>query len=427
MENRIDLAIIGGGLFGTSALHFAHKLGMNAHIFEQSSHLGGKIISHQSPVPLELGPNTVQYTEGDFQQLIQEYNLDTSIILGDASSKKRLILHHNKIKALPTSPPSILFNKILTFREKLRFISALRSNPSEITNHTGLFEWISATFGPTVGHSFLDAFVKGIYATNSTELNFSATFPELAEALNSESSVLKGLQKFGSSRPKVIGIAALSGGWQQLPNCIGKRFSDYTHLNHAVKQVQQSSKGWKIECTNGSSFIAEKILFGSTAKSMHQIEHPFDFPDFTYTSLALTHIQVDSIDAFPNAYGILFPTVSQQTEYGILFNGKIFPEQHQNIITVFSPLEESTDEILQAVHRLFPKSGKLQVLHHKQWPQAIPKPTYDYLNKRAVFVYLRELSGLNAKQLSVAMSNIRKHYKDLVKNNENYHLSLGLF
>jgi peroxiredoxin len=41
----------------------------------------------------------------------------------------------------------------------------------------------------------------------------------------------------------------------------------------------------------------------------------------------------------------------------------------------------------------------------------------DYLNKRAIFVYLRELSGLNAKQLSVAMSNIRKHYKHIKKNN----------
>ena len=39
------------------------------------------------------------------------------------------------------------------------------------------------------------------------------------------------------------------------------------------------------------------------------------------------------------------------------------------------------------------------------------------LNKRAIFVYLRELSGLNAKQLSVAMSNIRKNYKDIKKNN----------
>jgi len=42
----------------------------------------------------------------------------------------------------------------------------------------------------------------------------------------------------------------------------------------------------------------------------------------------------------------------------------------------------------------------------------------EYLNKRAVFVYLRELSGLNAKQLSVAMSNIRRHYREISKNDD---------
>ena len=44
----------------------------------------------------------------------------------------------------------------------------------------------------------------------------------------------------------------------------------------------------------------------------------------------------------------------------------------------------------------------------------------DFLNKRAIFVYLRELSGLNAKQLSIAMSNIRKYYRSITKNNEKY-------
>lgn len=35
----------------------------------------------------------------------------------------------------------------------------------------------------------------------------------------------------------------------------------------------------------------------------------------------------------------------------------------------------------------------------------------DFLNKRAVFVYLRELSGLDPKKLTVAMSVIKRHYK----------------
>ena len=37
----------------------------------------------------------------------------------------------------------------------------------------------------------------------------------------------------------------------------------------------------------------------------------------------------------------------------------------------------------------------------------------DFLNKRAIFVYVRELSGLNSKQLSICMSNIRKIYREI--------------
>tara|TARA_Y100000310_G_scaffold343167_1_gene449611 strand:+ start:11174 stop:11902 length:729 start_codon:yes stop_codon:yes gene_type:complete len=39
----------------------------------------------------------------------------------------------------------------------------------------------------------------------------------------------------------------------------------------------------------------------------------------------------------------------------------------------------------------------------------------DFLNKRAVFVYVRDISGLTPKQLSVSMSVIRKHYRELVR------------
>jgi hypothetical protein len=39
----------------------------------------------------------------------------------------------------------------------------------------------------------------------------------------------------------------------------------------------------------------------------------------------------------------------------------------------------------------------------------------DYLNKRALFVYVREISGLNQKQLSIALASIRRHYRDFKK------------
>jgi hypothetical protein len=46
----------------------------------------------------------------------------------------------------------------------------------------------------------------------------------------------------------------------------------------------------------------------------------------------------------------------------------------------------------------------------------------DFLNKRAVFVYLRNISGLNPKQLSVSISNIRKIYKEIVGKDDFYML-----
>ena len=51
----------------------------------------------------------------------------------------------------------------------------------------------------------------------------------------------------------------------------------------------------------------------------------------------------------------------------------------------------------------------------------------DFLNKRAVFVYLRDISGLTPKQLSVSMSNIRKYYRDIKSSNkEHYYFNVFL-
>jgi hypothetical protein len=64
---------------------------------------------------------------------------------------------------------------------------------------------------------------------------------------------------------------------------------------------------------------------------------------------------------------------------------------------------------IQAVEKLFIDIDKLELL-----------------NKRAIFVYLREISGLNPKQLSVAMSNVRKNFRDVVSNNEEFKFMFNL-
>ena len=39
----------------------------------------------------------------------------------------------------------------------------------------------------------------------------------------------------------------------------------------------------------------------------------------------------------------------------------------------------------------------------------------DFFNKRAIFVYIREMTNLNTKQISTAMSSIKKHYREAMQ------------
>jgi hypothetical protein len=43
----------------------------------------------------------------------------------------------------------------------------------------------------------------------------------------------------------------------------------------------------------------------------------------------------------------------------------------------------------------------------------------DLLSKRAVLTYVKEISGLTSKQLSLVLSSLKKHYKEFKKNKEN--------
>jgi len=82
-------------------------------------------------------------------------------------------------------------------------------------------------------------------------------------------------------------------------------------------------------------------------------------------------------------------------------------------------LRESVRTILMKI------SARLTEEHEKACMQAILTiferiEDIDLLHKRAIFIYVRDISNLTTKQLSSAMSVIRKHYKDLIKNGHGF-------
>jgi hypothetical protein len=67
--------------------------------------------------------------------------------------------------------------------------------------------------------------------------------------------------------------------------------------------------------------------------------------------------------------------------------GKVKTENEQNCIRAIKILVENLDEV-------------------------------DLLNKRAILLYLREITGLSSKQLSIVLASLKKHYRELKKRDE---------
>jgi hypothetical protein len=68
----------------------------------------------------------------------------------------------------------------------------------------------------------------------------------------------------------------------------------------------------------------------------------------------------------------------------------------------------------------FEVNDRLEQEHEKLCMEAITKlfqniDDIDFFNKRAIFVYIREMTNLNTKQISTAMSSIKRHYRDAMK------------
>lgn len=124
----------------------------------------------------------------------------------------------------------------------------------------------------------------------------------------------------------------------------------------------------------------------------------------------------------------------------LIIRSRKHQKQHKRHISIDTP-EKLTQEQLHAIetYDVMPSPDEILISRNsrneiytllKQIEQSVTSDTelaciraiitvfekiddLDFLNKRAVLIYVRDISGLSSKRLSVAMSSIRKHYKRL--------------
>tara|TARA_Y100001937_G_scaffold123856_1_gene187521 strand:+ start:92 stop:838 length:747 start_codon:yes stop_codon:yes gene_type:complete len=103
---------------------------------------------------------------------------------------------------------------------------------------------------------------------------------------------------------------------------------------------------------------------------------------------------------------------------------EIYNQEYEDPTSIIEISKKRFEVIMQIIDHI---EGEIKEDRDKRCCIAIRKvynsiEELEFFNKRAVFVYLREISGLNSSELSSSLSNIRKIYKKNVGENKRFSL-----
>lgn len=209
--------IIGAGISGLAVAYYLQKLGKPYLILEASDRVGGYLQSvREGNYLFEMAANSI-LADTTIVDFLQEIGLSDEILYPNTTSNKRYILKNGRYCALPSSPPSLLFNSFFSWKTKFKLLKEFRNKTLSPENET-VAEFFERHFGKEIVEYAVNPFVMGIYAGNPEKLLIAKTFPQLLEMEKNYGSVIKGLMKTKSGARKLS--LNFKAGIETLPKAI---------------------------------------------------------------------------------------------------------------------------------------------------------------------------------------------------------------
>ena len=164
--NKIDVAIIGGGISGLSALHYTktRKPNLSVTLIEGSNRLGGTIGTDLiNGYSFDWGPNGFLDREPLTLQLCDELGLTEQLEKANDNVSNRFILRKGKLRAVPMSPPKFLMSDILSLPGKLRVMMEpfAKKRPEGIDE--SIYDFVQRRIGKNAADYLVQPMVSGVY------------------------------------------------------------------------------------------------------------------------------------------------------------------------------------------------------------------------------------------------------------------------
>ncbi|RKX22493.1 MAG: protoporphyrinogen oxidase, partial [Candidatus Zixiibacteriota bacterium] len=288
---QLDLAIIGGGISGLSALHFLRrkKPEMNIRLFESDSKLGGTIgTDYIDRYSFDHGPNGFLDREPLTLQLCEELGLRNQLERAGEKANKRFILRKGKLREVPLSPAKFLSSDILSLRGKLRLLmEPVSFGPGDIPDES-IYDFARRHIGKEAADYLVQPMVSGIFGGRADRLSLKSCFPIMVAMEKEYGSLFKAMIKKSSKNkaerkkadraggPGGPGgrLTSIRGGLYGLIERFAELYPDFVQPDMPVKSISREEENYLIHFENSQKISAEYIIIATPSYIAAKITKP---------------------------------------------------------------------------------------------------------------------------------------------------------
>ncbi|HHG84506.1 MAG TPA: protoporphyrinogen oxidase [Bacteroidetes bacterium] len=327
---KLMIAIIGAGITGLTLADLLLQQGEDVRLYEGSDRVGGNIRSVQEAgCLLEVGPNSLRLNDFIYQ-FLESLDLSNDLIYAEPSAKHRYILREGHLQRLPTGPISLIFNRFLSFREKLRALRERRIPAGHQPGET-VEAFFRRRFGGAVADYLVGPFISGIYAGDPSRLLVADAFPKLVAAEQEHGSVIRGMLR-QRSKNQHKGIISLREGLEMIPRRLAKRLGDRLETSQKLAELRPESGRFRLLFASGHAQIADKVVLAVPAYHVADLVAGFApaeaaaFRAVPYPPVALVHslYRREDVQHRLDGFGALNNYLEARKTLGTIFSSSTF-------------------------------------------------------------------------------------------------------
>jgi oxygen-dependent protoporphyrinogen oxidase len=341
------IVIAGGGIAGLSIAFALRKRDPSADVvvLERAARAGGNIRTERiDGYTCEWGPDGFLDDAPETLRLVHDLGLEPRLQPCSASAKRRFIVRHGRLCAVPTSPPALVTTRLLSLRAKVRLafepFAAPRTDDDE-----SIHDFAARRIGSEAAETLVGAMVSGIFAGDPRALSLQACFPRMRQLEDEHGGLIRALlAKRRKSASNGVGaprgrLTSFVGGMNELIDGLTASLGRVVRTSSPVTRLSRPSDtpaGFTVATAEDMFRADAVVLAGPAAQSAALLRDAdprlADLLDGIPTApLAVVCLGYDAASLGPactlNGFGFLVPRTEPFRILGTLWETSIYPER----------------------------------------------------------------------------------------------------